>query len=436
MRYEPIDNTLFRDNRARLAALLAPRSLAVLNANDIMPTNADGVMGFKQNADLFYLSGVDQPEATLLLYPDHPDPKQREILFVKETNETMRIWDGPMLTKDEARAVSGVQNVQWMHAFEGAFRGLMQRAEAVYLNLNEHARSASAVPTHDDRFGRECRERYPLHSYQRLAPLLARCRMVKSAVEIEQIRQACAITEAGFRRLLGVLRPGLGEWELEAEFAHEFLRRRALGFAYPPIIASGASSCILHYCQNHGTCKEGEVLLLDVAACWAHYCSDLTRTVPVSGRFSPRQRAVYEAVLRVQRQCLARLRPGVMLKEHENEVKHLMDDALIELGLLTAEAVKNQSEDDPPRRRYYMHGSSHHLGLDTHDVTVPDLPLEPGMVVTVEPGIYIREENLGVRLEQTVLITPTGNEDLLASVPIEPAEIEALLARPRPRRKR
>jgi Xaa-Pro aminopeptidase len=431
VRYEPIDKALFEANRARVAALLAPGSLAVLNANDIMPTNADGVLGFKQNADLFYLSGVDQPEATLVLFPDHPDPKQREILFVKETSETMRIWDGPLLNKDEARATSGVQNVQWLGGFEGAFRGLLLRAENVYLNLNEHARSANAVPTHDDRFVRECRERYPLHTYRRLAPLLAQCRMVKSAAEIAQIRTACAITDAGFRRVLGVLRPGLGEWEIEAEFAHEFLRRRAVGFAYPPIIAAGASACILHYNQNHGTCRDGDLLLLDVGACWAHYCADMTRTIPVSGRFTPRQRAVYDAVLRVQREAMALLRPGVMLKEYENEVRRVMDGALVDLGLITAAAVSTQTEEDPPRRRYFMHGTAHHLGLDVHDVALPDQPLEPGMVLTVEPGIYIREENLGLRLEQNVLITAAGNENLLASIPIEPDEIEALMAQGR-----
>jgi Xaa-Pro aminopeptidase len=432
VRYEPIDPTLFVQNRARLAALLAPGSLAVCNANDIMPTNADGVMGFKQNADLFYLSGVDQPEAALLLFPDHPDPTQREILFVKETSESRRIWDGPLLNQAEARATSGVQNVQWLSGFERTFRGLMQRAENVYLNLNEQARSAAAVPTHDDRFVRECRERYPLHQYRRLAPLLARCRMVKSPAEVALLRTACAITEAGFRRVLGAVRPGLGEWEIEAELAHEFLRRRAVGFAYPPIIASGASACILHYGQNHGTCMAGDLLLLDIGACWAHYCADLTRTVPVSGRFTPRQRAVYAAVLRVQREAMALLRPGVVLRDYENDVKRLMDGALVDLGLITAEAVKNQTEEEPPRRQYFMHGASHHLGLDVHDVTVPDQPLEPGMVLTVEPGIYIRAENLGLRLEQNVLITASGNENLMASIPIEPDEIEALMA-PGPR---
>ncbi len=431
MRYEPIDKGLFSENRTRVAALLAPGSLAVLSANDIMPTNADGVMGFTQNADLFYLSGVDQPEAALLLFPDHPDPKQREILLVKETSESRRIWDGPLLSKDEARATSGVQNVQWLSSFEGTFRGLMLRAENVYLNLNEHARSASAVPTHDDRFVRECRELYPLHNYRRLAPLLARCRMVKSPAEVALIRKAGAITEAGFRRVLGALRPGLGEWEIEAEFAHEFLRRRAVGFAYLPIIAAGANSCILHYSQNHGTCRDGDLLLLDVGACWAHYCADLTRTLPVSGRFTARQRAVYDAVLRVQRVALALLKPGVVLKEYENEIKRSMDGALVDLGLITAEAVQRQTEDDPPRRPYFMHGTSHHLGLDVHDVTTPDRPLEPGMVLTVEPGIYIRAENLGLRLEQNVLITASGNEDLTASIPIEPDEIEALMAQGR-----
>jgi Xaa-Pro aminopeptidase len=429
VRYEPIDNALFRENRARMAALLPAGSLAVINANDIMPTNADGVMGFRQNADLFYLSGVDQPEAALVLFPDHPDPKQREILFVKETSESMRIWDGPLLNKDEARTTSGVQNVQWLNGFEGAFRGLMLRAENVYLNLNEHARSAAAVPTHDDRFVRECRERYPLHTYRRLAPLLARCRMIKSAVEVAQIRTACAVTEAGFRRVLGAVRPGLGEWEVEAELAHEFLRRRAVGFAYLPIIASGANACILHYNQNHDTCKDGDLLLLDVGACWANYSADLTRTIPVNGRFTPRQRAVYDAVLGVQREAMALLKPGIVLKDYENEVKRSMDGALVDLGLLTAEAVKTQKEDDPPRRAYFMHGTSHHLGLDVHDVTVPDRPLEPGMILTVEPGIYIKAENLGVRLEQNVLITESGNENLLAAIPIEPDEIEALMAR-------
>jgi Xaa-Pro aminopeptidase len=427
MRYVQLPASFFTSNRQRLGTLLPEKSLAVLNANDIMPTNADGTMGFTQNSDLYYLSGVDQEDTILVLFPTARDPKRREVLFVRETNDYLATWEGAKLSKEEARQVSGIQTVEWLGNFDRIFREMMFEAETVYLNANEHLRADSLVQTRDARFLETVRRQFPLHRYARLAPIVYRLRMKKSPEEIEAIREATRTTEAGFRRLLQFVKPGVTEYEVEAELAHEYIRRCSRGFSYPPIIASGANACVLHYLENNATCQDGELLLLDVAAEYALYHSDMTRTIPVNGRFTPRQRQIYDAVLRVLRACTQMLRPGVIPSEYQEEVNKLVESELIGLGLLDAEAVKNQNPEKPLYKKYFMHGVSHHIGLDVHDVHDPALPYAEGMVLTVEPGIYIREEGLAVRLENLILIGKDGNEDLMNEVPIEAEEIETLM---------
>ncbi len=427
MRYVQLPATVFQNNRQRLTAQLPENALAILNSNDVMPTNADGTLGFCQNSDLYYLSGVDQEDTVLLLFPAARDPKHREVLFVRETSELLAIWEGAKLSKDDARAVSGIQSVFWLGDFDRILRDLMFEAETVYLNLNEHLRASSSVETGDSRFVEDLRRRFPLHNYARLAPILTRLRMVKSPEEVDAIREATATTAAGFRRLLGFVEPGVKEYEVEAELMHEFIRGRSRGFSYPPIIASGPNACVLHYVENNATCQDGELLLLDVAAEYANYRSDMTRTIPVSGRFTPRQKEVYNAVLRVLRACSTLLRPGVMPHEYLAEVNGLMEQEIIGLGLIDAEAVKNQDPEKPLYRKYFMHGVSHHIGIDVHDVHDARVPFGEGMILSVEPGIYIREEGFAVRLENLILIGKDGNEDLMKDVPLEADEIEHLM---------
>lgn len=427
MKYAPIDPKLFVTNRQRLADQLRPGSLVALNANDILPSNADGSLRFIQSSDLFYLTGVDQEETILLLFPDARDEKQREILFIRETDEHIAVWEGAKLTKEQARAVSGIQNVQWLSEFPQLFRTLIIQAQCVYLNTNEHPRAVINVETREARFVRKCLYDYPLHRYERLAPVLSGLRQIKQASEIELIREACSITEKGFRRLLHFVKPGVTEYEVEAELAHEFFRHRSKRFAYEPIIASGSSACVLHYLDNDKICHDGDLLLLDVAAEYANYNSDLTRTIPVNGRFTARQRAVYDAVLCVFREAVSMLKPGTVLKEYQDEVGKRVEAELVQLGLLEQQEIDAQDPDKPAYKKYFMHGTSHHLGLDVHDVGDVHRPMEPGMVFTCEPGIYIAEEGLGVRLENDILITADGNVDLMASIPIEADDIESLM---------
>lgn len=428
MRCPPLPADLFTANRQRLRALLPPRSLVILHANDVMPANADGALGFIQNSDLYHLSGVDQEETILLLCPDAPDPKQREMLFVRETSEHIALWEGEKLTQEQAAARSGIARVCWLQEFETVFRQLMCYADQVWLNANEHPRATSPVETRESRFTHRVRREYPLHDLRRLAPLMHRLRGEKQPAEIEAMREAARITGDGFRRVCGFVKPGVHEFEVEAELAHEFVRQRARGFAYTPIIASGASACVLHYITNHQQCKDGELLLLDVAANYANYNADLTRTIPVNGRFTPRQRQVYDAVLRVFRAACSMLRPGVFLRDYQDEVGRLMTSELLGLGLLDRDAVEKQDPDKPLYKKYFPHGTSHHLGVDVHDVGATWEPLRAGMVLTVEPGIYIREEGLGIRLENDILIGEDANTDLMADIPIEAEEIEALMA--------
>lgn len=427
MKYSSIDNSLFIDNRNKFVNHLKPNSLAIFVSNDIMPTNADGSMGFKQNSDLFYLCGIDQEDTILVIFPDVKDGKHKEILFVKETSELIAIWEGAKLNKEQATAASGIDHVYWYHDFDKVMQPFFTQAEHIYLNSNEHTRRYIATETAEARFNKHIMQRYPLHRYERSAPIMHRIRAIKSTREIDLIQQACDITEKGFRRLLGFIKPGVWEYEIEAELIHEFVRNRSQGFAYGPIVASGFNACVLHYVENNQQCKDGDVILLDVAAEYANYASDMTRCVPVSGKFTKRQKEVYNAVLHVKREATKLLLPGQTFEKYNKAVGELMTEQLLKLGLIKQDEVKNQNPNWPAYKKYFMHGTSHFLGLDVHDVGYFTEPMQAGMVFTVEPGIYIREENLGIRLENNILITTNGQLDLMKNIPIEADEIEALM---------
>ncbi|MGM0945886.1 MAG: aminopeptidase P family protein [Bacteroidota bacterium] len=427
MKYQPLSSTLYIKNRKKLAEKMVKNSVAIFNSNDIMPTNADGTMKFRQNNDLFYLCGIDQEETILLLAPDCPNPNYKEVLFLRETNEHIAVWEGHKYTKEEAEATSGIQNIQWLGAFEQIFNTVMALSDQVYLNTNEHLRAGSQVETRDARFIQSCKEQFPLHAYARLAPVMHELRGVKEQEEIDQLQIACDITEKGFRRILKFVKPGVTEYEIEAEYLHEFVRNRSKGFAYEPIIASGASACVLHYIENNKACNPGELLLMDVGAEYGNYNADMTRTIPVSGKFTDRQKAVYNVVLRVQREAMNILRPGTTIQDYHKEVGLIMQSELIGLGLIDQTDVKNQDPNWPAYKKYFMHGTSHHLGLDVHDVGTMYGPIKPGMVFTVEPGIYIQEEGLGIRLENDIVIQENGYFDLMRDIPIEADEIEELM---------
>ncbi len=423
---QPLTAALFIANRDRLKKLLPPRSLAVVNTNDVQPTNADGSLPLVVNSDFFYLTGVEQEQSLLLLYPDAADETHREILFLREPSPENELWEGHKLTREEARELTGIQTIHWLGEFPRLFHRLMCAAEHVYLNANEHNRAVIEVESRDARFIAGVKKQYPLHDYRRLAPLLSSLRAVKSEPEIALLRHACAVTRAGFERVAHFTRPGVTEYEIQAEFAHEFTRSRCQ-FAYPPIIASGRNACCLHYNSNAATCRQGELLLLDVAASWRNYNADLTRTIPVSGRFSPRQKKVYQAVLRVLRGSVQNLRPGKLPRDWQKEAEQLMEKELVDLGLLSVREIRKAGPDRPAVKKYFMHGVGHPLGLAVHDVSLPDSAIQAGWVMTVEPGIYLPAENFAVRLENDVLVTENGQVDLMADIPIELAEIESLM---------
>jgi Xaa-Pro aminopeptidase len=427
VRYEPISPDFFSRNRQKLRDLLKPNSMVILHANDVYPTNADGTLPFKQNSDLFYLTGVNQEETTLVMMPDSVDPHEHEILFLKETNEHIAIWEGEKLSKSQARLATGVTRIEWSQHLDSFLHRMIPQVEHIYLSTNEHLRASVVVETRNARFIKSCQARYPLHRYERLAPLLNRLRVLKEPEEIQMLQRACDITEAGFRRLLGFIHPGVGEWEMEAELLHEFVRRGSRGFAYSPIIGSGKNACVLHYLENSQICQDGDLVLMDVAAEYAGWASDMTRTVPVNGRFSPRQREVYDAVLRVFHGANLLLRPGNTPMEYQKQVLGLMERELVNLGLFSSKEARNQGPDKALVKKYFMHGTSHHLGLDVHDVCPAHEPFAEGMVFTIEPGIYIREESLGIRLENDFVIGQDSNFDLMKNIPIEAEEIEALM---------
>jgi len=428
MKYHQIDRQLFIKNRKKFIAKMQAHSLAVFNSNDIYPVSADSTLAFAQHRDIFYLSGVNQEESILVLFPDAPKPEHRELLFLKETNEHIAVWEGAKLNKTQAFETSGIKTVYWLQDFEKVFFELMTQTQAVYINTNEHYRANVVTETREARFISWCQQKYPAHTYLRSQPILQRLRSVKEPQELALIQKACDITEKGFRRILSFTKPGVTEYEIEAEFAHEFLRNRADGFAYTPIIASGYNACVLHYIENNQVCKSGEVILLDVGAAYGLYSSDMTRCVPVSGKFSTRQAEVYNAVLRVKKAAAKMLIPGTLWAEYQAKVGKIMEQELIGLGLLTQESIKNEDPNWPAYKKYFMHGTSHHMGLDTHDYGILTEPMQAGMVFTVEPGIYIPEENLGIRIEDDYVIQEHGEPfNLMANIPIEIDEIEALM---------
>lgn len=404
-------------------------ALVVVHANDIMPTNADGVMPFRQNNDLFYLSGIDQEETILVLRPGAENEAERALLFVRETSELLAVWEGAKLTKEQAAERSGVTTVHWTNDFDAVFHRLVPQVEQIFLSTNEHLRAEEVVETRNRRFIKKCRDLYPLHQYRRLAPLMHELRSYKNEDELAYLREAVDITRAGFERVLGFMEPGVGEWEVEAEYLHEFVRRRSRGFAYAPIIGSGANACVLHYIENSGICDAGELVLMDVGAEFGNYNADMTRTIPVNGRFSERQKAVYEAVLRVMKGATAMLRPGLKPLDYQNQVLELMERELVDLKLISVRELSREKSKRALTRKYFMHGTSHHLGLDVHDVSLPNQTFDAGMVLTVEPGIYIPEEGLGIRLENNVVIGEDKTVDLFKDFPLEVEEIEYAMNR-------
>ena len=428
MRHETIPSTLFTDNRKRLKERLPASSVAVVNANDIPPTNADGSTIPIPNSDLFYLSGIEQEESILVIAPDALDEKMREVLFVREPSAHLKTWEGHKHPKDEAQAISGIKEVKWLTEFPMILHKLMCEMDHAYLNSNDHNRAVIEVETREARFVKQVQAKYPLHHYHRLSRLMHQLRVIKSDAEIALIRRACGITRQGFLRLLGKVQPGMMEFAVEADLSHEFIGNRAK-FAYNPIIASGANACTLHYNQNDQPCRDGDLLLLDVAACYANYQSDLTRTIPVNGRFTQRQRQVYDAVLRSLRAVTKAAVPGKLHKDWQKEAEGIVQEELLLLGLLKPSDIETQDPDNPAVKKYFMHGVGHPLGLDVHDVGLLKQPFAPGWVLTVEPGIYIPEEGFAVRLENTVVVTEGESLDLMADIPIEAEEIEALMNR-------
>lgn len=409
-------------------AQMKPNSLAFFNSNDIYPVSADSTLPFEQNRDLFFLSGVDQEESILVVYPDCPKESLREVLFLKETNEHIAVWEGEKLTKEKAFETSGVKTVFWLQDLEKVVAEMMAYADNVYINTNEHYRASVETETREARFNKWLLGKYPAHTVAKSNPILQRLRSVKDQVELDLIQKACDITEKGFRRILGFVKPGVWEYEIEAEFAHEFLRNRSKGFAYTPIVASGNNANVLHYIENNQQCKDGDLILLDVGAEYANYSSDMTRTIPVSGRYSDRQKAVYNAVNRVKNDATKMLVPGTIWADYHVEVGKLMTSELLGLGLLDKADVQNENPDWPAYKKYFMHGTSHHMGLDTHDYGLIYEPMQPNMVFTVEPGIYIPDEGFGIRLEDDVIIQETGEPiNLMKNIPIEIEEIEDIM---------
>jgi Xaa-Pro aminopeptidase len=428
MKYHKIDSQLFVTNRKKFAQQMAPQTLAVFNSNDIYPVSSDATLPFEQHRDIFYLSGADQEESVLVLFPGASNEAHREILFLRETNDHIAVWEGAKLNKEQATDVSGIKTIYWIQQFPTIFKQLMSEAAGIYLNTNEHLRADTTVQTREDRFILQVKQDYPAHQVHKSAPILHRIRSVKEQIELSLMQTACNITEKGFRRLLGFVKPGVWEYEIEAELVHEFVRNRSKGFAYGPIIASGGSSCVLHYIENNKQCQDGDILLLDVAAEYANYSSDLTRCLPVNGRFSDRQRAVYNAVLRVKNAAQQLLVPGTIMADYHKEVGRLMENELLGLKLIDSTDIKNQDPNWPAYKKYFMHGTSHFLGLDTHDVGIWHEPIKAGMVFTCEPGIYIPEEGLGIRIEDDVVVRDSGGPfNLMANIPIEADEIETLM---------
>lgn len=426
-RYTTIDKQLFIDNRKRFSAQLKSHSLAIFQSNAVMPRNGDASYEFKQNSDMFWLTGLDQEDCAVVIFPDCPVEAYREALFIKRTNEQIAVWDGHKYTKEEAKAASGIQHVFWMDEFDSLMRPVIMMAQSIYLNTNENDRASNPFPYRDLVFAREMRERYPLHQFERAAPIMQRLRSVKHPLEVEYMKHAIEISNKMFQRVLRYVKPGVKEYEIEAEVIHEFVRNGAAGHSFTPIVASGKNACVLHYIDNADTCKDGDLLLLDTGTDYGNYISDMTRTFPVNGKFSARQKEVYNAVLRVMHEAKKLLKPGVMLMEYHAEVCKIMEQELLKLKLISKDEIAKQDPAWPAFKKYYMHGTSHFLGLDVHDVGMRYEPMQAGMMFSCEPGIYIPEEGIGIRLENEVLITENGCLDLMEHIPIEADHIEELM---------
>ena len=428
MRYKPISSHVYKKNRDKFMSEMKKDSIAVFNSNDIYPIGADSTFPFEQHRDIFYLTGIDQEETILLLSPQAKEIKNREILFVKKTDKNIQIWEGPKLSKEDARLISGIEKILWLNEFDSTLKEITSQNNGIYLNKNEHYRNNSETQTREDRFISKFKKEYPTHSVYRSNPILQHLRSIKHPLEINQIKKASDITEMGFRRILKFIKPGVWEYEIEAELLHEFISNRSKGFAYSPIIASGKNANILHYIKNNSQCKSGELILIDSAAEYGNYCSDLTRTIPVSGRYSVRQRAIYNAVLNVKKEATTLLKPGNLWKEYHEEVGKIMTAELLKLGLIDKNDVKKQNPKYPAYKKYFMHGTSHHLGLDTHDYGLLSDPFEPNMVFTVEPGIYLPDEGFGIRIEDVVVVQESGDPiNLMKNIPIEIDEIESIM---------
>lgn len=427
MKYNPINKELFVANRTKFAKKLKKNSLAIFHANDQMPRSADGFFPFKQHPDLYYLSGIDQEMTILLICPDFPLKEYREILFLRKTNEHIAIWEGHKYTMPEAEDASGIKTIKWIEEFDSIFKLLVNHSENVYVNINEHDRFDGEVEDRNHRFAKLYKANFPGHNFERSAPILSDLRRVKSKFEIEQLQIACDITEKAVRRILKMIKPGVTEYEIEAEITHEFLINKATGHAYSPIIASGSNACVLHYVDNNQVCKKDDIILMDFGAEYANYAADLTRSIPVSGKFTKRQKEVYKAVHRVMKASIKMLKPGNTIDKYHKAVGELMEKELVDLKLLKMADVKKQKPNQPLYKKYFMHGTSHFIGLDVHDVGDRFKPMQVGNVFTCEPGIYIPEENLGIRLENDILITSKGQKDLMKNIPIDADEIEDLM---------
>lgn len=429
MRYQPLSAATYREHRARFRQHMEKGGLAIFHSNDIMPTSADGSMPFKQASDIFHLSGIDQEETLLLLFPDAVDAKDREILFVRETSELLAIWEGAKFSQKEATELSGIPTVLWTTSYEATIKRLVPQCEHLYLNSNEHLRQGNEVETREERKNKETRAQFPLHSLKRSAPIMHRIRSRKTAEEVAQIQRAIAITGKAFERVCGFVKPGVKEYEIEAEITHEFVRNGSRGHAYTPIIASGYNACVLHYITNDQVCNDGDVILMDFGCEYGGYASDLTRCIPVNGRFTDRQKDVYNAVWRVKNEATQLLRPGTLMADYHKQVGKIMESELIGLGLIDKNDVAKQDPEKPLYKKYFMHGTSHFLGLDVHDVGLWNEMIQPDMVFTVEPGIYIREEKLGIRLENNILVTRDAPIDLFADIPVEADAVEEMMNR-------
>ena len=426
-RYKAIDQKLFIENRERFRKQMKPKSIAIFNSNEVMPRNGDASYDYKQNSDMYWLTGIDQEDCAVVIFPDCPVEAYREALFIRRTNATIAVWEGHKYNKEEAFAASGIKNIFWMDEFETNTRAIILMAQNIYLTLNENDRNSNSFLTKDIAFVKQMKEKFPLHNFERAAPITQRLRSIKQPLEIETMKIAAGISEKMLKRVLKFTKPGVTEYEVEAEVIHEFLRNGAAGHSFTPIVASGKNACVLHYIDNAGVCGDGELLLLDTGADYANYASDMTRTFPVNGKFTARQKEVYNAVLRVMRAAIKLLKPGVLLMEYHDQVCKIMEKELLDLKLITQDDIKNQDPAWPAFKKYYMHGTSHFLGIDVHDVGMRYEPMQAGMTFSCEPGIYIPEEGLGIRLENEILITENGCIDLMAHIPIEADEIEALM---------